>query len=261
MTKTDFPLDPDFDKLWPVAPPPITIVYGEFGLGKTTLALDTGAIPERTLGVGFEGGMKAYAEQVNFVHWDVTKIMADEKPTGWKDADVYDVLVKKLDAVPAGQFDVLVLDNASPFEDAHVSKIEAQPSIVGLTANQVNDSIALKFAGMKKLYFNNLMRWSAKFKMIVITLQMRDRFDGKKPMKDPLTNKTMREPKGKETLAMVSSLSLGLEPGTGGIPAANVAKCRIDRRVWVADVSQPPTGITQEQIETQLNRIEQELST
>ena len=55
------------------------------------------------------------------------------------------------------------------------------------------------FNSGKSFYQSVLSRWGAKFKMIFIVVQLRDKFRNGKVILDPLTGKALQEPKGKET--------------------------------------------------------------
>jgi hypothetical protein len=78
--------------------------------------------------------------------------------------------------------------------------------------------------------------------MIFIVVHLRDKWVGNTVLKDAF-GKPVQEPKGKETLEMLSSLFLWLEIGPGGVPAARVLKCRMDRKVFVSDPANPSADI------------------
>lgn len=78
--------------------------------------------------------------------------------------------------------------------------------------------------------------------MIFIIVHLRDKWNGNAVVKDAF-GKAVQEPKGKETLDMLSSLFVWLEHGPGGKPSAKVLKSRIDKKVYVEDPENPPDGV------------------
>jgi hypothetical protein len=226
----------EFKELWPLPWPPIVVVTGPYGCGKSTFALSTGAEMSRTTVYDFEKSQESFEKQLHFDYHDVAAMMNAKYPTGYPMQSLYQEIVTSIDAIPTGKFDILILDNASPLEEAHAAEIDKNPTKYGLTANQINSSGGLKWGSVKNLYFQNIIRWSSKFSMIFIIVQLADKWSGNSPVKDEFGN-TVQKPKGKETLDMLSSLFVWLEPGPGGVPAANVVKCRIDKKIYVPDPS------------------------
>jgi hypothetical protein len=105
----------------------------------------------------------------------------------------------------------------------------------------------LKWGAIKTYEGAVLTSLASKTKMLIIIMQLRDKWAGKKPVLDEF-GQTVKEPKGKETLDMYSSLFLYLDFGPEGIPSANVLKSRISRKVYVEDPKHPPEGITTEMV-------------
>ncbi len=231
-----------FDELWPLPVPEIVIVTGSFGVGKSTFTLSTGATPERTKVVDFEKSQKSFAAQLPIDYVDMQASMAEKFPNGYKPINLFEETVKVLDAMPAGEFDVLVLDNASIFEDGITAYVETHATEFGHSAGQYQNMTGLKWGDVKTKYSQVLTRWVSKVKIIFIVVHLRDKWVGNTVMKDAM-GKPVQEPKGKETLDMLSSLFVWLEHGPGGIPAGRVLKCRMDHKVFVADPENPPEDI------------------
>jgi len=245
--------DDPFLKLWPMMPPQITITTGEIGNGKSTFTQNTGASPDRTCVLDFEKSQKGDDDQLHFgMYTDVQAEMTAKYPNGFTRLQLYDYFVAKSNEVPAGKFDVIVLDNASILEDAITAKVETNPKEFGLSPNQITDGGGLKWGAVKDLYGYHLNRLASKCKMVFVVVHLRDKWNGKKPMLDEY-GKVVREPKGKDTLEQLSSLFVWVTTGTGGVPWAKVIKARMARKIWVADPANPPEGVTPEMVAGQLN--------
>lgn len=232
-----------FSELWPLPAPEIVVVTGPYGCGKSTFTLGTGASPDRTLVVDFEKSQTAFADQLGFPYVDMQAELGKQYPTGYKMIDLYNHTIKTIDAkLQPGKFDVLVLDNASPLEDGHLAYVEKNPQEFGHSLNQYNSMSGLKWGDVKTKYSQNLTRWGSLVKIIFIVVHLRDKWVGNTIQKDAY-GKPIQEPKGKETLDQLSSLFVWLEHGPKGIPAGKVLKCRIDRKIFIADPANPPAGV------------------
>lgn len=233
------------NKRWALPWPEIVTVSGKIGSGKTSLATNVGVPYELIANVDLEKSSTSQAKQMNFGEYvDVQAAMSSSHPKGYTDIELYNFLVKAIDDIPAGKFDILILDNASPLEGAIASFVEKNPGNFGLSANQIARSGGLKWGAVKDYYAQLITRWASKFKMMFIITQLRTKWDGNNVAKDQ-RGRTITEPKGLETLEMLSSLALTMDIGRGGVPSALVRKCRISRVVWVADPENPPPGVPQ----------------
>lgn len=231
-----------FDDLWPLPWPEIVVVTGPYGSGKSTFTLGTGAQPERTLVIDFEKSQKSFAQQLPITYIDMQSILADKYPNGYKSIQLFDETVNCLDAVEPGRYDVIVLDNASMLEDGILAYVEGHAQEFGHSQGQYNSMNGLKWGDVKNKYSQLLTRWASKTKMIFVVVHLRDKWAGNSIVKDAF-GRPVQEPKGKETLDMLSSLFVWLDTGPGGIPSARVLKCRTDRKVFVTDPENPPADI------------------
>lgn len=161
--------------------------------------------------------------------------------------NLYDETINWLDSIQPGQYDVIVLDNASLLEDGILAYVETHPQEFGHNPAQYASMSALKWGDVKAKYSQLLTRWASKAKMIFLVVHLRDKWAGNTVVKDHF-GKPVQEPKGKDTLEMLSSLFVWLETGPGGIPSGKVLKCRMDRKVFVADPKNPPADIPQRYI-------------
>jgi len=231
-----------FQELWPLPCPEIVVVTGPFGVGKSTFTLGTGAAPERTLVIDFEKSQRSFAQQLPITYLDMQSLMANKFPNGYKPIHIYEETVKILDSVEPGRFDVIVLDNASMLEDGILAYVESNPQEFGHSLGQYTMMSGLKWGDVKNKYAQLLTRWASKTHMVFVVVHLRDKWAGSSVIKDAF-GKPVQEPKGKDTLDMLSSLFVWLELGPGGVPAARVLKCRIDRKVYVADPANPPPEV------------------
>ena len=231
-----------FEELWPLPWPEIVVVTGPYGSGKSTFTLSTGAAPERTLVIDFEKSQTGFAHQLPITYIDMQSLLNEKYPEGYRMIDLYTETVALLDGFETGRFDVIALDNASLLEDGLLAYVEAHPQDFGHTSGQYANMNALKWSDVKNKYSQLLTRWASKTRMIFIVVHLRDKWAGSTVVKDAY-GKPIQEPKGKETLDMLSSLFVWLETGPGGIPAARVLKCRMDRKVFVGDPKNPPEDI------------------
>src|SRR5512140_610685 len=101
------------EELWPLPAPEIVVVTGPYGSGKSTFTLGTGATPERTLVIDFEKSQKGFAGQLPITYMDMQSILGEKYPDGYKMVNLYEETVDILDSIQPGQYDVIVLDNAS----------------------------------------------------------------------------------------------------------------------------------------------------
>lgn len=233
-----------FEELWPLPWPEIVIVTGPYGSGKSTFTLSTGAAPERTLVIDYEKSQTGFAQQVPITYVDMQSLLNEKFPQGYQAIDLYRETLEVLDSVEPGKYDVIVLDNASLLEDGLLAYVETHPQEFGHSSGQYANMTPLKWGDLKTKYSQLLTRWASKTRMIFIVVHLRDKWAGTTVVKDAY-GKPIQEPKGKETLDMLSSLFVWLEPGPGGVPAGRVLKCRTDRKVYVADPKNPPEDIPQ----------------
>jgi hypothetical protein len=232
-----------FDELWPLPCPEVVVVTGGYGTGKSTFTLSTGATPARMVVIDFEKSQKGFAAQLPcLAYHDLQSIMSTKYPTGYKMIELLAEVEAILGALKDGAQDVIVLDNASPLEDAITAYVEGHPGEFGHSAGQYQSMSGLKWGDVKTKYQQLLTRWVSRAKMIFIVVHLRDKWVGNTVQKDAF-GKPVQEPKGKETLDQLSSLFVWLEAGPGGVPAAKVLKCRVDRKVYIDDPDDPPTGI------------------
>ena len=70
-----------FDELWPIPYPNIVIVTGEYGCGKSTFGLSTGAEPKRNCYIDFEKSGEGYAKQMGVgAYWSAISLTNDRAP-------------------------------------------------------------------------------------------------------------------------------------------------------------------------------------
>jgi hypothetical protein len=234
-----------FNDLWPLPYPEIVVVTGPYGCGKSTFTLGTGASPERTLVLDFEKSQSAFAKQLPLTYVDMQAEITKANPLGARPLDIFNLTSTQIEKIPADRYDVLVLDNASLLEDGILAYVEKFPTEFGHSAQQYQSMSALKWGDVKAKYSQLLNAAASKVRMIFIIVHLRDKWAGNTIVKDAL-GKPVQEPKGKETLEQLSSLFVWLEHGPGGVPSAKVLKCRVDRKVWVPDPTQPPADVPAE---------------
>lgn len=226
---------------WTIRWPDIVVMTGETSSGKTTLAAGVGVPDENMAYFDFEKSARLIESQHPFGEYhDVQAELAQvHGEKAYKYTDMYNHAINLFETIPAGKYDVIILDNASPLEAGVAAFVENNPQLFGMTAQQMISAGGVKWGIIKDHYSQILTRLASKTNMVIIVVQLRTQWDGKSPAKTR-TGKNKYEPKGLDTLDQLSSLSLWLKQRPGMIPAGMVTKCRIGTRVWVDDPSNPP---------------------
>jgi hypothetical protein len=133
-----------------------------------------------------------------------------------------------LSRAKSGQFRVCVVDPASEIEDGIADYIKTHVGEFDLTLAQIQKSAGLFWGAMKKEWKLTLEQFRPLFETLYLTVHLRDQFVGNAPS-------GKREPKGKDTLMELASLSLWFDRtadkdgSVSAAPAANVLKSRLAR--------------------------------
>ena len=213
--------------LWPNgAKIPNILLAGEYSTGKTLfgLLLD----PEgKTLMIDLEDSGEPYEHQIPFTRKDLPAILADKFKGRARPHQLWSYFLDLVDAIEPGKFRVCLIDPASELEAGLVEYVRRNPREFGLTQNQIDGASSLLWGAVKDEWKRVLLFLASKFETTVITVHMRQVFEGGRPVRGK------REPKGKETLSEVASLSLELqrELDENGkrpdLPSAIVRKTRL----------------------------------
>jgi hypothetical protein len=208
MSKDIFPL-----------PLPIVVISGEFESGKTLAILTTGYPLERTLIYDNEKSSAIYAAQAPFVRVDLMDEL-NKKSTKWTDIEFYLAWKEHAASIKPGQYDVIGIDTIERLESGIADYVKKNP-YPGRTSNQYMAMGGVYWNDVKDLIGREILALTAKCKMVIITVHMRDVWDNKKP-----TNQ--RERKGKDTLSLLATLEIILQRKPGQIrPSAIVSKTRL----------------------------------
>lgn len=215
--------------LWGDIDIPVIVGTGEFESGKTLFGLTICPGPE-TLVYDWEGSSLTYRPSLNFAHVDIAEEMSKKFGTKrytamdrylwWRD-DIFERAQKR-------QFRVGMIDPTSELEDGIAEYVKKHVGEFDLTLAQIQKSAGLFWGAMKKEWKFTLERLRPYFETLYLTVHLRDQFVGNAPS-------GKREPKGKETLMELASLSLWFDrsPGPDGVkpkaPAANVLKSRLSK--------------------------------
>lgn len=220
--------------LWGEIEIPIVVTTGEYGQGKTLFGLTICPGPS-TLVFDNEGSSLTY-RSLDFDHVDMAVELTKKHPKGYTPQDRFlwfrdEALRRGREGGRAGKYRVLVIDPASELEDGLADYVKQNITKFGLTANQAERSPALFWGVMKREWKALLDQLRVLYETVYITVHLRDEFRGGAP-----TGK--REPKGKETLMELASLSLWFERekdkagNVSAVPSATVLKSRLAKTLF-----------------------------
>lgn len=176
-------------------------VTGPKGVGKTTFAITATKDPGRLAFLDLERSGAGFHAQLQFgAYHDVVGELG-LLATG---EDLYYRFVGLVESLEPG-WDVIVLDNVEPLENALEAAILAQPQRFGLTPGQMQSMPALKWGPYKDRYRQVLLTLLSKAELVVVTSHLKPVWAGSKPVPG------LFRPKGKETLVQLASLSIWLQ--------------------------------------------------
>lgn len=104
-------------------------ITGEPGVGKTSFALQCGAIPERVLFVDDDVKGRSTVDDLKLMgaefgdYWDLTEL-----GQGKTEYDLFHLVMGKIEEIKKGKFDVLVWDTWTNFASSIASEVEIHPA-------------------------------------------------------------------------------------------------------------------------------------
>lgn len=219
-------------------------VTGPVGVGKTTFAI-TAAPPERVLVFDFERSAAPYAEEYGIAYHDVvTSLLIAGKESS---LDLYEYYVRAQQEVPR-QYDVVVLDNIAPLQEAYEAYVRANYARFGLTPGQMERSPALAWGPIRQLFRADLHRWhTLGAKLVITTSHLRDDWSAGRPLPG------LQRPQAFPMVREVAVLALWLRHNVGSrVPAALVLKDRLGKVIWANSMSDVPPHLRDQYTEDDL---------
>ena len=214
-----------------IKPRGIVYVTGPSGVGKSLFSIgliESGLDPKRITVFDNESSLQQHHESMPgglFGHYyNMTEIRIREKGLFGTPADLVDMVHSRVEQLPDGETDVIVLDNAVPFEDAIQALVETRPEEFGYTRGQIEGMSAVKWGPIKKTYssFLQLISDGRKAKLAFVTTQLSQAFAGKQPMPG------VYKPQGKaDILTQAATMRLWLLPSGNPVPDALILKSRM----------------------------------
>jgi len=189
-------------------------VSGRYGTGKTLFGLTCPSGPILHLDTEFSS--EAYSGVVEFTRMDIRSLV-DLRVILGIGTPTTEQSERGIFAIGDTQFGTIVLDTIPTIEDWLVEEIHS----IGGALTAGDRLSGLGWGELKRRERGILMRLRQKCKILIITAHMRLEFAGKRP--------TGRyQPKGKETISELASLSIILERDQNNqIPSAIVEKSRL----------------------------------
>jgi len=203
-------------------PLPVVTITGEYESGKTLAILTTGYPLKRTLIYDMEQSSQTYEPLGDFQRVDLLSELSIEKPN-WTNLDLYVKWLEHMRAIEPGKYDVIGIDTVERLEAGIADWLARNPRHFGRSANQYQKMAGVYWADVKALWGSHILELTAKAKMVILTVHMRDQYsrETKKP-----TGK--RERKGKDTLSEMATLEITLVRKPGQVkPSAIVNKTRL----------------------------------
>lgn len=213
----------EFDALWPYSVKGLAHISGPRGIGKTTLAIETGAEPEHVAFFDGEQSAANYHAQLKFsVYHDLVKEFTARHSTFGSDLAYYEYTNSLMQRLSGG-YDVFVFENVTRFESGMAEFVRAHPKDFGLSRGQLEKMPGLVWGKMKSLYEKWLLSISNKASLVIVTTRLGGEWKGGRPT-------GAMKPKGKDTLEWLSFLQLWLRPNpVSSVPAAIVLKERLGK--------------------------------
>lgn len=209
--------------LWP-KPIPVIGGTGEFESGKTLFGLSICPGPA-TLYYDFEQSGASY-DDLGHTRINVLAEMQKQYPNGYKPVDLFLWWLNHVKAVPAGKYEVIVLDPVTDLERGLTDWVFSHPQNFGHTAAQYQKMSGIAWGDVKDYEKSILADLSVRCQTLYYTAHLGKEFEGEKA-----TGK--HKVKGKATLHELASLFLwfGRKPDAQGRkpnkPAAKVLKSRL----------------------------------
>lgn len=212
--------------LKPLFPQPIPIIggTGEKWSGKTYFGISIKPGP-RTLVYDFEQSSVSYTF-AGFERIDVQKAMHAKFPNGYKPVDLWLWWIDHVRKLPAGKYDVIMVDPVTDLERGLVDWVFANPTAFGHTSSQYQKMSGVAWGDVKDFYKMVLADITAKCQTFYFTAHVGREFKGN------VATEQLKA-RGKETLFELCSLYLWFErsPNARGerpeIPRAKVLKSRL----------------------------------
>ena len=156
-----------------VCPTGLVHVTGASGVGKSLFSIgliQVGVDPQRIAVFDCEQSLRVHAQQLRFgAYFDMIGEFVANAGLFGRPRLFLTLFRSKLNSLPDGAFDVIVIDNLWLLEDAIVDEIDSNPTNYGLSSGQMERAIGLKWGPIKDLYRQLMHLVSLKAPLQIVT--------------------------------------------------------------------------------------------
>jgi hypothetical protein len=210
-----------------VKPRGLIHVTGPSGVGKSLFAIglvQIGLDPKRVAVFDFEQSLKQHHDSLGFgKYYDMTQERLTKFGLFGVPRKLFQHTLELVQQLPGNTFDLIVVDNVVPLEDGIEDLVENEPGKFGLTQNQVDRGMGLKWRPIKSLYSTFIQSLAEKAPLFIFTSQLAQTFANAQAVPG-----LFHAQGKKDVLSQQSTLRLWLRFNTiSEIPDALVLKSRL----------------------------------
>jgi hypothetical protein len=163
-----------------IKPKGLIHVTGPSGVGKSLFSIglvQIGLDPKRVAVFDNEQSLKQHHESLGFgCYMDMTQKRLEKFGLFGSPRAFFKYQLELVEALPKNTYDLIVVDNVVPLEDGIEDYIEAEPEKFGITKNQVERGMGLKWRPIKILYSTFIQSLAEKAPLFIFTSQLAQTF-------------------------------------------------------------------------------------